>query len=75
LLGPRRKATEVEPGLTVVKATQTDRQTRLLVRLNGPVIEPTWQVTEPGLEDIILAYMEQDEMLNAGPMAELRVAR
>jgi ABC-2 type transport system ATP-binding protein len=75
LLGPRRKTTEVEPGLTVVKATQTDRQTRLLVRLDGPVIDPTWQVTEPGLEDIILAYMEQDEMLNAGPMTELRVAR
>jgi ABC-2 type transport system ATP-binding protein len=75
LLGPRRKTNELEPGLTVVKATQTDRQTRLLVRLNGPVIDPAWQVTEPGLEDIILAYMEQDEMLNAGPMTELRVAR
>jgi ABC-2 type transport system ATP-binding protein len=75
LLGPRRKTAEVEPGLTVVKETQTDRQTRLLVRLNGPVIDPAWEVIEPGLEDIILAYMELDEMLNAGSMTELRVAR
>lgn len=75
LLGPRRKTTNVEPGLTVVKVTQTDRQTRLLVRLNSPVIDPTWQTSEPGLEDIILAYMEQDELLSAGPTAELQVAR
>jgi ABC-2 type transport system ATP-binding protein len=75
LLGPRRKITDVEPGLTVVKATQTDRQTRLLVRLKGPVIDPAWQVTEPGLEDIILAYMEQDALLNASPTTELQVAR
>jgi ABC-2 type transport system ATP-binding protein len=75
LLGPRRKTTEVELGLTVIKATQTERQTRLLVRLNGPVIDPAWQVTEPGLEDIILAYMEQDALLNTGLATELRVAR
>lgn len=75
VLGPRRKTTEVEPGLTVVKETQTDRQARLLVRLNGPVIDPEWEVIEPGLEDILLAYMEQDQMINAGPMTELRVAR
>jgi ABC-2 type transport system ATP-binding protein len=75
LLDPRRKTTDLEPGLTVIKATQTERQTRLLVRLNGPVIDPAWEVTEPGLEDIILAYMEQDALLNAGPTTELQVAR
>ena len=35
LVGPRRDLREVEPGLTVVRAVQTQRQTRLLVRTTG----------------------------------------
>src|SRR5258708_6753865 len=57
LVGPRRRIAEVEPGLTVIKSTQTARQTRLLVRLTGPVLDPSWEVTEVGLEDIVAAYM------------------
>jgi ABC-2 type transport system ATP-binding protein len=57
LLGPRRSLAEVEPGLTVISATQTQRQTRLLVRTNGPVLDPSWEQSEVGLEDVILAYM------------------
>ena len=38
LVGPRRGLNEIEPGLSVIKATQTPRQTRLLVRVDGPVI-------------------------------------
>jgi ABC-2 type transport system ATP-binding protein len=64
LLAPRRNISDVEPGVTVIKATQTTRQTHLLVHLNGPVIDPVWEVTEVGLEDIILAYMEQDDTLS-----------
>src|SRR5258708_12133579 len=44
-----RPATEDRPGgtgLTVVKATQTARQTRLLARLAGPLLDPHWEVTE-----------------------------
>ncbi len=57
LLGPRRPLSEVEPSLTVVSATQTQRQTRLLVKTNGPVLDPSWEENEVGLEDVILAYM------------------
>jgi ABC-2 type transport system ATP-binding protein len=57
LVGPRRSLAEVEPGLTVVTATQTQRQTRLLVRRAGPVLDPAWEQHEVGLEDIILGYM------------------
>ena len=57
LLGPRRPLNEVEPGLTVISATQTQRQTRLLVRTDGPVLDPSWEQTEVGLEEVILAYM------------------
>jgi ABC-2 type transport system ATP-binding protein len=57
LVGARRSLAEVEPGLTVVSATQTQRQTRLLVRCAGSVLDPAWEQHEVGLEDIILGYM------------------
>jgi ABC-2 type transport system ATP-binding protein len=60
LVGPRRRFADAEQGFNVVKATQTSRQTRLLVRLEGPVLDPTWEVSELSLEDIILAYMGEN---------------
>lgn len=56
LVGPRRALNEVEPGVTIVKATQTTKQTRLLVRLDSPVLDPTWEVDEVGLEDIVRTW-------------------
>ncbi len=75
LLGPRRGLNEIEPGLRVIKATQTPRQTRLLVRVDGPVLDPSWEVTEVGLEDIVLAYMEHDEEPADGQLVELGHAK
>ena len=69
LVGPRRNTAELERLFTVVKATQTERQSRVLARLDGPVLDPAWEVSEVGLEDIILAYMSQDETLTAGPLS------
>ncbi|MGH3198582.1 MAG: ABC transporter ATP-binding protein [Streptosporangiaceae bacterium] len=54
LIGPRQKP---PAGVTVIKATNAARQSRLLARLDGPVIDPSWDVHEVALEDIILAYM------------------
>ncbi len=45
---------------TIIDATQTQRQTRLLVRTDGPVLDPSWEQSEVGLEDVILAYMGND---------------
>jgi GntR family transcriptional regulator len=69
LVGPRRSTAELERLFTVVKATQTERQSRVLARLDGPVPDPAWEVSEVGLEDIILAYMSHDEALTAGPLS------
>jgi ABC-2 type transport system ATP-binding protein len=69
LVGPRRSTAELERRFTVVKATQTARQSRVLARLDGPVPDPAWQVSEAGLEDIILAYMSQDQAVAAGPLS------
>ena len=71
LVGPRRSLNEIEPGLTVIKATQTTKQTRLLVRASGPVLDPSWEVTEVGLEDIVLAYMEHGETPAVAQLVEL----
>ena len=75
LVGPRRGLNEIEPALAVVKATQTTKQTRLLVRVNGPVLDPSWEEIEVGLEDIVLAYMEQGEARAEGQLVELGSAR
>jgi ABC-2 type transport system ATP-binding protein len=60
LLGPRRTVAGVEPSINVVKSTLTTNQTRLVARIDGPVLDPSWEVSELGLEDIILAYMGHD---------------
>jgi len=75
LVGPRRRIAEVEPGLTVIKSTQTARQTRLLVRLSGPVLDPSWEVTEVGLEDIVVAYMGQEASPAGGQLTEIGAAQ
>lgn len=72
LVGPRRSTAELDRLFTVVKATQTERQSRVLARLEGPVLDPAWEVSEVGLEDIILAYMSEDEALNAGSLSIAR---
>jgi ABC-2 type transport system ATP-binding protein len=68
LVGPRRSTAELDRLFTVVKVTQTERQSRVLVRLDGPVADPAWEVSQVGLEDIILAYMSEDEAVAAGPL-------
>jgi ABC-2 type transport system ATP-binding protein len=69
LVGPRRSTAELERLFTVVKVTQTERQSRVLARLDGPVLDPSWEVSGIGLEDIILAYMSEDATVAAGPLS------
>jgi ABC-2 type transport system ATP-binding protein len=75
LVGPRRRIAEVEPGLTVIKSTQTARQTRLLARLSGPVLDPSWEVTEVSLEDIVVAYMGLEASPAGGQLTEIGAAQ
>ena len=65
LSGPRRSAAKLERCFDVVHATHTASQTRLLVRMDGPVLDPGWEVEEVGVEEIVLAYMQQDEPTEA----------
>jgi ABC-2 type transport system ATP-binding protein len=57
LTGPRKDTTAIARTHSIVREDTTPRQTTLLVRLNGPVIDPAWAVDEPNLEEIVLGYM------------------
>jgi len=59
LVGPRRDTSAVAATHTVLREERTPRQVSLWVRLNGPLHDPGWDVSELGLEDIMLAYLEQ----------------
>jgi ABC-2 type transport system ATP-binding protein len=59
LSGPRRDPASLPDRLQVISASHTDRQSTLLVRTSGPVLDPAWTVSEVGLEDLVLAYMKQ----------------
>jgi ABC-2 type transport system ATP-binding protein len=61
LTGPRQDTTAIARTHSIVQEEATARQITLLVRLNSPVIDPAWAVEEPGLEEIVLGYMSQDD--------------
>ncbi len=59
LSGPRRDSGTLPAGMRLISASHTGRQSTLLVRTGGPVLDPAWTVSEVGLEDLVLAYMKQ----------------
>lgn len=72
LIGPRRDEPRI-PGAVVVRHSDSDRQTTLLIRTRRPVHDPAWQVRAVGLQDLVLAYMAQPSA-RALPGPELPVA-
>ena len=59
LSGPRRDSDAMPAGMTVVEASHVERQSTMLVRTGGPILDPTWTVTPVTLDDLVLAYMRQ----------------
>lgn len=41
----------------VIERSETDRQTALIARLSGPVLDPSWESHPVSLEDLALAYL------------------
>jgi ABC-2 type transport system ATP-binding protein len=62
LVGPRTTTAAIASIHQVVEERHTDRQTTVLVRVNGHVFDPSWDVHDVSLEDIVLAYMGQPGM-------------
>jgi ABC-2 type transport system ATP-binding protein len=56
LVGPRRDSADLSGVGSVVSATHAERQSTLLVRVNGRVPDG-WAVHEASLEEIVLAYL------------------
>jgi ABC-2 type transport system ATP-binding protein len=63
LVGPRRRVVPGTGGIAaVVRADHSERQSTLLVRTDGPIVDTAWAVHEVDLEELVLAYMgEQNE--------------
>ena len=59
LSGPRRDPGRLPAGQEVITESHTDKQTSLLVRTDGPVLDPAWAVKPVSLEDLVLAYMSR----------------
>ena len=59
LVGPSKATPAIQRTHTVVQAVRTPRQTTLLIRGSGPVIDPAFEAADVSLEEMILAYMGQ----------------
>ena len=57
LTGPRRDPDRQPSDQTVIQQSHTDRQSTLLVHTTQPVLDPSWTVSDVGLEELVLAYM------------------
>jgi ABC-type multidrug transport system ATPase subunit len=57
LTGPRRDGVSVSGVGSVIDQTQTDKQVTMLVRVDGPIIDPSWSVGQVDLEEIVLGYL------------------
>jgi len=69
LTGARRDPAHLPADQEVIEASHTDRQSTLLVRSSGPILDPAWAVEQVGLEDLVLAYMRR-----AGDAARARTS-
>jgi ABC-2 type transport system ATP-binding protein len=67
LIGPRDAA--LPESQVVIESTHTERQSTLLVRSDGPIVDPLWTVEAVSLEDLVLAYMGQGRA-ERGPRAD-----
>lgn len=57
MVGPRRGNDPVAGVASIVRESHTDKQSTLLVRTDGTIVDPMWTVHDVTLEDLILAYL------------------
>jgi ABC-2 type transport system ATP-binding protein len=70
LIGPRSESEASIENQYVIEASHTDRQSTLLVRSDGPVLDPAWTIEPVSLEDLVLAYMGQEKSQERPPFHE-----
>ncbi len=75
LSGPRRDPGTLPAGQEIIEASHTDRQTTLLIRSDGPVLDPAWTVRPVSMDDLVLAYMSRARDTQASHRLGLEVVR
>ena len=66
LIGSRRDPAGYPANQEVIDASHTDRQSSLIVRSHGPVLEEAWTIEPVSLEDLVLAYMARGKHPRSG---------
>lgn len=64
LVGPANTVPTLEDAV-VISSVNTGRQSTLLVRGDRLIVDPSWEVLEPTLEEIVLAYLREDARISA----------
>jgi ABC-2 type transport system ATP-binding protein len=72
LTGPRRELNRLPAGQHVVSASHTDRQSTLIIRTGAPIHDPVWTVSQIGLEDLVLAYLNSAVATDHRPLLEVQ---
>jgi ABC-2 type transport system ATP-binding protein len=75
LSGPLRDTATLPSNQEVIEESHTDRQSTLLVRTDGPILDPSWTVRPVTLEDVVLAYMARSrdqKPVRRSPLAVVR---
>ena len=72
--GPRLEIGRVAGVAEVLHESHSERQTTMLVRTDGPILDPAWSVQEVGLEDLVLGYLGQPDA-TALPAPQLAAIR
>jgi ABC-2 type transport system ATP-binding protein len=75
LTGARRDPAGLPAVQEVIEASQTDRLSTLLVRSDGPVLDPSWTVEPVSLEYLVLAYMSRARDAERDIRSQLAVTR
>jgi ABC-2 type transport system ATP-binding protein len=75
LSGPRRDPGSLPANQEVIEASHTDRQSTLLIRSDGPVLDPAWTVRPVTMDDLVLAYMSRARHTGTSRRTGLEVVR
>jgi ABC-2 type transport system ATP-binding protein len=57
IIGPKSDSEKIAGVSSIVQRSDTDRQSTLLVRTDGPILDPNWSLHKVTLEDLVLAYL------------------
>jgi ABC-2 type transport system ATP-binding protein len=66
LVGPKKDTGPIERAHTVVQSTTTGKQTTLLIRVDGPLLDPAYEAEDVSLEDLVLGYMDSGYLDTTG---------